>query len=311
MAGDGEHKNFLQGEYPLITVVVPVFNSAGGIARCLSSIVHQTYQNLEILVIYRESSDDTFAEIKKINDDRIRVIEQIIKDGPGGARNIGIDEAKGKYIGFVEADDYIDSDFYMKLYKKSIENDADISISEIKNSKGDICSKHNFDREIFLFSEKYKYIHNAASFNKIFRIEFIKFNNIRFAENLRWEDNPFILKAIYFSNKMCTVKGVYYHYCSSKWTPEYREFLKSCVLPIVDLMVDFAKSRNFSSAEMAILRRGICRSFAGVFLDDRTVYLGLRKRLGFSIWLAYRHYKKRWKQWRYGLFKSERGIVWL
>ena len=87
---------------PLISGVVPVYNSEKTIKNCLESICNQNYKNLEILVVYLSSQNNSLQVIRSVKDERIRIIEQMEKTGPGGARNIGIDAAKGEWIGFLE-----------------------------------------------------------------------------------------------------------------------------------------------------------------------------------------------------------------
>ena len=100
----------------MISIIVPVFESEKTIKRCLESILNQSYQDFEIVVVYKEGNDKTLDVINSLHDSRIRVVYQLQKSGPGGARNIGIDSSTGEYLGFVESDDFIEKDFYRKLY---------------------------------------------------------------------------------------------------------------------------------------------------------------------------------------------------
>lgn len=100
----------------LISVIVPVYNTEEYLARCVNSLLTQTCANLEILLVDDGSTDgsgaicDSFAEA----DGRVRVLHKE-NGGSSSARNLGIAEAKGEYIGFVDSDDYVDSDMYRKL----------------------------------------------------------------------------------------------------------------------------------------------------------------------------------------------------
>jgi glycosyltransferase involved in cell wall biosynthesis len=138
-------------EKGLITVVIPIYNVAPYLERCLDSVLNQTYKNLQIICV-NDCSFDKSAEIieryrEKLNGQYIKVNEwdknnnhkSIIKDelrsnflfidftenqGVSVARNVGIELAKGEYIGFVDSDDYLDLNFYEKLYEKGKENEG-------------------------------------------------------------------------------------------------------------------------------------------------------------------------------------------
>lgn len=103
---------------PLISVIVPVYNIIPYLPRCVRSLQAQTYPNLEILLIDDGSTDDTPALCDTLaeGDDRIRVFHKE-NGGPSSARNFGLTQALGEYVGFVDSDDYIDPDMYERLYR--------------------------------------------------------------------------------------------------------------------------------------------------------------------------------------------------
>lgn len=101
---------------PLISVIVPVYNIKEYLPRCVSSILKQTYQNLEVLLVDDGSTDGTGALCDELalQDARIRVFHKA-NGGSSSARNLGIAEAKGDYLGFVDSDDYVSSEMYQRL----------------------------------------------------------------------------------------------------------------------------------------------------------------------------------------------------
>lgn len=115
-------------ESNLISVIVPAYNIAEYLPRCLDSILNQTYSNLEVIVISDGSTDGTDNVIKEYAEKDSRVVP-VFKENSGvsDTRNKGLDIAKGDYIGFVDGDDYIKSNMYEILLNNAIENDADIS----------------------------------------------------------------------------------------------------------------------------------------------------------------------------------------
>ena len=111
----------------LISIIVPVYNVKPYLNRCVDSIIKQTYKNIEILLIDDGSTDGSSELCDKLSDidSRIKVIHKK-NGGLSSARNRGLLEMNGKYVGFVDSDDYIREDMYSVLYHTMINHDADI-----------------------------------------------------------------------------------------------------------------------------------------------------------------------------------------
>lgn len=141
------------GKRPKISVIVPVFNDALYLRKCLESILNQTYTNIEIILVNDESIDnsgeicDEYAE----KDARIKVVHQE-KQGVSVARNTGLQHAQGEFIGFVDADDYIGVDMYEKLYRACIETGSSIAICKLgREINGEIINNggiEHYTREL-------------------------------------------------------------------------------------------------------------------------------------------------------------------
>lgn len=114
---------------PLISIVVPVYNVEKHLRKCVNSIVKQTYSNLEILLIDDGSTDKSGIICDELagTDSRIKVYHKE-NGGLSSARNYGIDKTKGEFVGFIDSDDYIDSDMYQHLLSLIIDYNADISM---------------------------------------------------------------------------------------------------------------------------------------------------------------------------------------
>lgn len=103
---------------PLISVIVPVYNSGQYLARCIESVLHQSFVDFELLLINDGSSDDSSSICSDyaVRDNRIRVFHQN-NAGVSAARNLGIKEIRGKYLAFVDADDYVYPNYLKDLYE--------------------------------------------------------------------------------------------------------------------------------------------------------------------------------------------------
>lgn len=131
---------------PLISIVVPIYNTKEYLARCVRSIMRQTYENIEILLVDDGSTDGTgeLCDALAAEDARIRVFHKE-NGGSSSARNVGISHAKGTYLGFVDSDDYVESDMYERLAEAAAVYGAGIvqvgrdEVDEKGNALPDIC----------------------------------------------------------------------------------------------------------------------------------------------------------------------------
>ena len=117
---------------PEISVIVPVYNCEKYIGKCIESILNQTFKDLELILIDDGSADESgkICDEYKIQDKRVKVIHEK-NSGVSIARNVGINVAKGKYIGFVDSDDYLAPDMYESLYENLMKSHADVAICGI------------------------------------------------------------------------------------------------------------------------------------------------------------------------------------
>src|SRR5574344_101664 len=202
-----------------VSVIIPVYNSEKYLSRCLDSIIAQTLNEIEIICVDNGSIDNSAELIKSYiaRDSRIKLISTE-NHGPGAARNIGIKEATGEYLGFVDSDDWVDKDYYEKLYSVAKKYDVEISccglIREHKNRKK---YRFNFKSEkiienIYDKLKEMKVPDISYSVNKLYKKSFITKNNLLYPENVFFEDVPFMFKAIFYCDKIATVTDTFYHY---------------------------------------------------------------------------------------------------
>lgn len=208
---------------PKISIIVPVYNCEKYISNCINSILEQSFKDFELILVDDGSSDrsseicESFAK----KDNRVRAIHQP-NSGVSRARNRGLDEAQGEYIGFVDGDDCIDKEMYEQLYKNLADNNADISICGIVNyfikkdgttekiRQSQIDGFWIFSGEQALKEALQSRLYSVNPVNKLFKRKL--FDNLRYPEGKISED-AFLIPIVVF--KACKVvydsKPMYYY----------------------------------------------------------------------------------------------------
>lgn len=204
-----------------LSIIVPVYNVEKYLPKCLESLTNQTLKDIEIICVNDGSMDNSLAILKEFasKDSRIRIIDNQ-HQGVAKTRNTGIEQSTGEYIGFVDSDDYIDIDFFEKLYNSATKSNSDIAIASIlkhKNFFNIYNVKYTKEETAITIQDKIKLCEDKKHFffyawNKIYHSGFIKENNIKFSEGQIYEDVMFAIKALYYSNKIISVYGTKYHY---------------------------------------------------------------------------------------------------
>lgn len=204
-----------------LSIIVPVYNVEKYLPKCLESLIKQTLKDIEIICVNDGSIDNSLAILKEFasRDSRIRIIDNQ-HQGVAKTRNTGIEQSTGEYIGFVDSDDYIDIDFFEKLYNSATKSNSDIAIASIlkhKNFFNIYNAKYTKEEIAITIQDKIKLCEDKKHFffyawNKIYHSGFIKENNIKFSEGQIYEDVMFAIKALYYSNKIISVYGTKYHY---------------------------------------------------------------------------------------------------
>lgn len=204
---------------PKVSIIVPVYNVEKYLRKCIDSLINQTLNDIEIICINDGSTDKSLEILKeyKNRDSRIILLNQE-NSGQSVARNRGIEIAKGEYLGFVDPDDWIDLDYYEKLYNAASTNDTDIAVGGIIRVTGIKKKKFlNFEKETLTDNTKLKFElcdvpEKSYIWNKIYKTQKLKEINLKFEEGRIFEDCIFTPQALFFLGKMVTVPNTYYYY---------------------------------------------------------------------------------------------------
>ena len=193
----------------LITIIVPIYNVKPYLSRCIESIINQDYKKLEIILVDDGSTDksgnicDEYAN----KDKRIIVIHQE-NQGLSCARNNGTRISKGKYIAYIDSDDYIELDYISYLYKLIKDNKADISACA--------HNKHRYIETVYEKDELYPALLTSkiafSAWSKLVKASIMKDNNIYFPVNEIYEDQKWIYYLLEHTNRVVIGSESKYHY---------------------------------------------------------------------------------------------------
>lgn len=247
-----------------VSVIIPVYNVEKYLAESLNSILNQTFCDFEVICINDGSTDnslDILQEYKK-KDNRFRIYSQE-NQGQGKARNFAINNSKGKYIIFVDPDDFIDAEALEIINKKFNETDADVIQLDFKTF---LDGSH--EEKTWLFSKRMKKHFNYAlsdgniyrwskingnnfidmsmsTCDKAYKASFIKNNDIKFAPTRFGEDHLFSIGATILAEKILYLQQAFYHY---RTRPDSTVNKVSdgnfCVFDNIELVKNFLVSKN-------------------------------------------------------------------
>ena len=199
-----------------ISVIVPIYNTEKFLRKCIESIVNQTLQEIEIILINDGSTDNSHnicLEYAEKYPEKIRYINNK-NIGCGATRNLGIELAQGKYVAFVDSDDYIEKTMYEELWNEKEKNDSDIVVCGMTYINIVEKTEKISIPKIMEEDDYFKYQNRIANiYNKIFKKNLIISNKIFFPINTHYaEDLVFCFKAYLSTNKINNLSKSFYNY---------------------------------------------------------------------------------------------------
>lgn len=198
---------------PKISAIIPVYNSERYLEKCLDSILNQTFQDFEIIVVNdgsKDSSQDILDRYCNDYPDKFRCFYQE-NAGQAAARNKGLKYATGEYIIFIDSDDYIDYKAFEKTHDYAVQNDLDIVNFLWCDIVGESVIKHEWFFKTDSNTVKYMLNHPSPC-NKLFKHSLFTENNIRFEENYIYEDLALIPTIGLYTDKIGFIDDVLYYY---------------------------------------------------------------------------------------------------
>lgn len=259
-----------------ISVIIPVYNTEKYLSRCLDSVLNQTFQDIEVVCINDGSTDNSLKILRQYakKDKRIKLMSQENK-GLSVTRNVGLKNISGKYVSFIDSDDYIDRNYYEWLIGLMEKNDADIVMAGMRTVNDGIISD-NITPDIMTddFIEKIKNLPNGSTCDKLYKANLFK--NLEFPVGRYYEDNIVLLKIMYIANKVIFTNKVSYYYfinnsgiCRSTDNTIIKKRNED-MLYSAKMMLNFAKKHGFEQSED--IKNFVVRTVAYGFTSKQSPY---------------------------------------
>lgn len=257
-----------------ISVIIPCYNVENFVEKCVNSIINQTYKNLEIIVIDDKSTDNTYEILQNLykkNENKFILLQNEKNGGLAYTRNRGVKIATGKYIGFIDSDDYVDKNYYKKLVEKMVQDDADFIVNDIQlvdeEGKNIVPVKKACIGEV----NKLNIVDNglaASACNKIIRKDLLE--KYPFYEGKINEDIASVLPAVVHSKKVTYTDKVVYNYVQRKGSIQNSEFTEKRydAFETVRLCLDRIKNeKEFKKYKDAIILHQILEIYIYIIIE--------------------------------------------
>ena len=230
---------------PKVSVIVPIYNVEKYLEKCINSLLSQTLEDIQIILVNDGSKDNSgniAKEYEKNNKDRVIYVEKE-NGGLSDARNYGLKYATGDFIAFLDSDDYIEKNAYEEMYNKAIEEDADYVecdfIWEFPN-KIRVDKQYPYKNK----KEMLSFVRVVAWYNLIKR-QLITDNNLEFPKGLRYEDVEFTYKLIPFINKFAYIDKPFVHYVQREGSIANVQNERTAeIFTVLDNVIEFYKKNN-------------------------------------------------------------------
>lgn len=230
---------------PKVSVIVPIYNVEKYLEKCINSLLSQTLEDIQIILVNDGSKDNSgniAKECEKNNKNRIIYVEKE-NGGLSDARNYGLKYATGDFIAFLDSDDYIEKNAYEEMYNKAIEENADYVecdfIWEFPNKiRVDKQYPYKNKKEMLSFVR-------VVAWNKLIKRQLITDNNLEFPKGLRYEDVEFTYKLIPFVNKFAYVDKPFIHYVQREGSIANVQNERTAeIFTVLDNVIEFYKKNN-------------------------------------------------------------------
>lgn len=234
---------------PVLSVIIPVYNTGTFLPRCLDSVLHQTLTDLEVLCVDSNSTDNSLEILRRYarQDSRVRVLQQPVQ-GQSAARNMGLDYATGQYIGFVDSDDAIDPRYYETLYRAARETQADVVCTGLQEVvPGKAIAPIRYCPPVLCADWDTRWQAGSTAWSKIYSRQFIEGHSLRFPTGLIWEDVLWVLQTLFWADRLAIMQGNGYLYTINPQGTVGLSATKNRAKTLHDIQTVFSLSKAFIS----------------------------------------------------------------
>ena len=249
-----------------VSVIVPFYNVENYIEKCLNTLVHQTLEDIEIILVNDGSQDRSMVVVKKFLEqypDKITYLEKE-NGGLSDARNYAIPYAKGEYIAFLDSDDYVEKTMYKDMYELAKKEDSDMVECNFyweypDKKKEDIGVVYNGKKEML---EKVR----VVAWNKLIKKEVLEKSKVTFPKGYRYEDVEFTYKLIPYLDKISFLKKPCIHYIQREGSISNNQNERNKeIFDVLEHVIDFYKENDLydeykDELEYIYIRYAFCSS---------------------------------------------------
>lgn len=274
----------------LLTIIIPVFNTADFLPRCLDSLINQTYKKCKILLVDDCSTDNSLDIIRLYAQKYVNIeyLTNSMQLGAGSARNKGLEQVSTKYICFLDSDDWVDSNTYENVIKFLDKNDeCNIATFGVKTEyESPFLSKYKCKYEysniiesryalnIFCKTMNYDLSISSMLGNKVFRTELLKDNNIKFSHKY-FEDVYFTFLSFFYSNYVGVIEDAYLHYYQRQnsimhsFSPQYIDGLIDVLYDLKKFLIEKECLANYKKEYYALFNKSIYSLMNMIFSTEQ------------------------------------------
>lgn len=294
---------------PKVSVIVPFYNVEGYIEKCLETLVNQTLEDIEIILVNDGSKDRSIEIVNKFLEAYPEKLVYLEKENGGlsDARNYAIPYAKGEYIAFLDSDDYVEKDMYQKMYELAKKENSDMVECDFyweypDKLKKDVGVIYNGKKEML---EKVR----VVAWNKLIRREILEKTEVKFPKGYRYEDVEFTYKLVPFIEKVSFLKKPCVHYIQREGSisNSQNERTKE-IFDVLDHVIDYYKEKGIyetyqEEIEYIYVRYAFCSSLLRIVkIED----VALQEKLLNLTWEKVNTNFPNWK--RNSILKKGKGL---
>lgn len=291
-----------------VSVIVPFYNVEEYIEKCIKSLVEQSLEDIEIILVNDGSKDGSEEIAKKYKSKYPDKIVYLKKENGGlsDARNYALPYTTGEYIAFLDSDDYVEEEMYKEMYETAIIDKADVVEcdylweypEETIESKGRAYK----DRRDMILNAR------VVAWNKLIKKELLERTKIKFPVGLRYEDVEFFYKLIPYINTISIVKKPFIHYVQRENSISNTQTSKTAqIIDVLDNVIEFYKEKNIfdnykNELEYNYARYLLCSSML------RMIMIEEKEERDKTVKLAWEKLNSTFPKWKENPYLKEKGL---